>query len=670
MDRSFQKSKVGSSKVNQNEDRIPYLPLLNEISKLLSSTTDSCLNISASILSSLKEKLNVCLYSLFLVEHRRPTLILSSTVLVPSQWKSEISKKMAGAYSKLTNHQVDLNQISVMDKLVLEPASHRGEFNGRLGDLTTVPLIVMEKCIGLMGFLPNENAYFAPEDHHFFKVLAHEVAMFVEHDRIQELIASERNRLEAILKNMPSGVLVVNGDGEISLVNPAIESLLGVDAEKLIGHTIKEVVIQTELKELFDMARTGGGDLIAKEMPIRDLKNNATKMVKVHLANVRNHLGEVSGRVLVLDDVTRELEVENLKSEFVSTVSHELRTPMTIIREGVSQILDGLLGETTEEQRQFLTITLQGIDRLNHIVSDLLDISKLESGKTQISEELIDIVAVAKAAITSFVSQVRANGIQIRTFFPAEHVELYADREKISQVFKNLIGNALKFTAKGQIDIAVAEEGNVVECSVSDTGKGIASEDLPKVFDKFQQFGRTAGPGEKGTGLGLAICKGIVELHRGKIWAQSELGKGTKFTFVLPKSTAHDLLTDYVGQHLNHAIQRESFLSIIVLHVSCVDEEGGAIRRPTPALVQGLKKLVRECLRRKGDKAIEETNGLFVVLPETEKENALVVTGRIRQVVDDYLTQQGLAQKIKVAARVASYPEDGATTEELLKKIG
>src|SRR3989338_3833323 len=332
-------------------------------------------------------------------------------------------------------------------------------------------------------------------------------------DQIPEAITKERSRLEALLKSMTSGVLIVNDEKKISLANPAAASILGVEVEKLIGYTIQDAVMQAEVKELFDLAAPADGHLITREIQIQNFKTSTAKIVRAHLSDVSDPLGKRSEKVLILDDITKEKEVENLKSEFVSTVSHELRTPMTIIREGVSQILDGVVGETTEDQRQCLAITLQGIDRLSHIVSDLLDVSRLESGKLQLTQELIDIVGVAKTAIASFTSQLLGNGIQINTQFSKECIELYADRDKVGQVFRNLIGNALKFMQKGRIDIAVIERENAVECSVSDTGKGIAREDLPRVFDKFQQFGRTAGPGEKGTGLGLAICKGIVELH-------------------------------------------------------------------------------------------------------------------------------------------------------------
>lgn len=225
-----------------------------------------------------------------------------------------------------------------------------------------------------------------------------------------------------------------------------------------------------------------------------------------------------------------------MKSDFISTVSHELRTPLTTIREVVSQMLDGIIGATTKEQQEFLTMCLEDIDRLKRIIDNLLDISKIEAGKVEIRKTRWDITALAKTVAAAFIPQSQKKGLEIKTVFAAEGIEVSADKDKITQVLTNLINNALKFTAKGHIEILIVEKDQAVECKVSDTGIGIAAKDLTKLFNKFEQFGRTSGPGEKGTGLGLSIAKGIVELHQGKIWAESELNKGTTFTFVLPKN--------------------------------------------------------------------------------------------------------------------------------------
>ncbi|MCR4337097.1 MAG: HAMP domain-containing histidine kinase [Candidatus Omnitrophica bacterium] len=238
----------------------------------------------------------------------------------------------------------------------------------------------------------------------------------------------------------------------------------------------------------------------------------------------------------IKSEIREQKRVDRIKDEFVSTVSHEIRTPLSIIRETTSQILDGLHGEITSAQKNFLSKTLRNIDRLTKIINDLLDISKIESGKIEIRREKVDLVSLVRDSLVQFTPQIQKKGLQVLNSFSHPHIEISIDKDKITQVFINLLSNSLKFTEQGHIGVGLKEWDNFVECSVMDTGVGVASEDLSKLFNKFIQIGRTDGPGQKGTGLGLAICKGLIELHGGKIWVQSERGQGTQMIFTLPKT--------------------------------------------------------------------------------------------------------------------------------------
>jgi len=231
--------------------------------------------------------------------------------------------------------------------------------------------------------------------------------------------------------------------------------------------------------------------------------------------------------------VTAE-EANKAKSAFLANMSHELRTPMTIIKESLAQVLDGLVGEVTDGQRKMLSMAMNNIDRLARIINNLLDISKLEAGKAVLNREVFDFVTLVREVSAGFHVYVQGREIELRDDFCDEKIEIMADRDKIIQVLTNLMGNAFKFTEKGYIAVAVVLRGDYAECSVADTGKGISQDDLPKVFSKFQQFGRQYGPGAKGTGLGLAISKGIVELHGGTIRVESRMGKGIRFIFTIP----------------------------------------------------------------------------------------------------------------------------------------
>lgn len=236
-----------------------------------------------------------------------------------------------------------------------------------------------------------------------------------------------------------------------------------------------------------------------------------------------------------LAEANRRLaEAARLKDEFVALVSHELRTPMAVIKEGVCQLLDGLCGEITGDQRDTLTITLRNVDRLKFLIEDLLDISKIEAGKMPITRQPFDLQELLEDVSRTFRDRVEEKGLKLQIQPSRGPVRVNVDRERIAQVFVNLVGNAVKFTDQGKVEVSLEGRNGQILCCVSDTGPGIASENLPKLFEKFQQFQRMGKSGEMGTGLGLAVCKGIVELHGGKIWAESTPGRGCRFFFTLP----------------------------------------------------------------------------------------------------------------------------------------
>ena len=238
-----------------------------------------------------------------------------------------------------------------------------------------------------------------------------------------------------------------------------------------------------------------------------------------------------------LKAASRQLkELGELKSGFVAQMSHELRTPLAIIREGISQVLDGICGQANEKQRGTLSIVLRNIDRLGRLIEDLLDISRIETGKLGVWKEPFDLVDLVQEVSRAFLPKAQEKGLEMKARFPRQKVQVHADREKIFQIFSNLLANAVKFTQKGSIEICIEDSAEAVACSVSDTGPGIAQENIPRLFNKFEQLHESTGAtGERGTGLGLAICKGIVDLHGGKIWVESTLPQGARFIFTLPK---------------------------------------------------------------------------------------------------------------------------------------
>lgn len=232
----------------------------------------------------------------------------------------------------------------------------------------------------------------------------------------------------------------------------------------------------------------------------------------------------------------RELKkIDELKSDFIATVSHELRTPLSITKEGICLVLDKIPGEINTKQQQILTTAKANIDRLANIINELLDISRIEQGKMVLYKKRVNVSALIREAASAFEKRFEEKRIYVKVKLPKQDISILADADKLMQILTHLLKNALRFTQKGFVEISLKMRKNVIACYVQDTGVGIQKDDLPKIFTKFQQFGRQVGPGEQGTGLGLSIVKRLVELHGGTIRVESEYGKGSRFTFTLPK---------------------------------------------------------------------------------------------------------------------------------------
>lgn len=228
-----------------------------------------------------------------------------------------------------------------------------------------------------------------------------------------------------------------------------------------------------------------------------------------------------------------------VKDELISYVNHELGNPLTIMKEGVSQVVEGVLGDINDQQRKYLSAVLSNIERLQRITEDLLDTTKIEFGKLLLEKTTFDIVVLARETLEIIRKPAEQKHMELRAQFSSNSIMVYADKNRIAQILINLLNNALKYTSQGHIELSIKENHNHIECKVSDTGHGIADSDVPKVFKKFTRFTQKDGEKTKGTGIGLYICKELVEMHGGKIWVETKLDVGTQFIFTIPKTHAH-----------------------------------------------------------------------------------------------------------------------------------
>lgn len=358
----------------------------------------------------------------------------------------------------------------------------------------------------------------------------------------QEALRKAYAQTELLLSSITSILIGINQNGLVTHWNAVAEKTFGIAAREVMNRPFAQCGIKWD----FATVLAGIQECRSKGSPLRlsdlvfERQNGEKRFVGFTLIPLRQDPEGHMEYILYGADITHRKQIEELKNEFISTVSHELRSPLTIIREGVSQVLEGILGQVNKDQKRFLSIALEGIDRLKRIVDDLLDISKIEAGRLELRREWVNMVSLVKGVSLAFQLQAKKKGLKLKTELPKGRLEIHVDKDRTVQVFNNLVSNALKFTEKGRIGILVIDQGNEIECRVSDTGIGIAQADLSKAFGKFQQFSQITSQAEKGTGLGLAISKGIVESQGGHIRVESELGKGTEVIFTLPKTTARE----------------------------------------------------------------------------------------------------------------------------------
>jgi len=343
-------------------------------------------------------------------------------------------------------------------------------------------------------------------------------------------LAAEQRRLQTLVDHMPNGLLMLDGEGRIAMVNQQAEALLGVTRYELLGRPLPDSGLPVEL-----VASLSASQPPEAERYDVSLATPTPRALQVHAAPVIDGQGKRLGLVYVFHDVTREREIDQMKTDFVSLVSHELRTPLTSIIGFAALLLEGEIGPLNATQRRSLTAVHRQAKRLAALISNLLDVSRIEAGQVSLRQEPVDLEAMAQAVLQELQPQARAKNLAMDLVAPPDLPVVRGDPERLTQVLSNLVGNAVKFTPPGgRVELTLDGEEGELKIRVRDTGPGIPLADQPRIFDKFYQVERVATRKSGGTGLGLAIVKGIVEAHGGRIEVESTPGQGASFTVSLP----------------------------------------------------------------------------------------------------------------------------------------
>ncbi len=421
------------------------------------------------------------------------------------------------------------------------------------------PLVSGEEVVGTLLLFHSETDYFTEGHAKLVTAAGTQVANAINNAELYRLITDQANRLgvmlrtqaaeatknEAILKGIADGVLVLDPDRRIVLLNPKAVEILNIDGGSLenepLSHILEHSVSADSDKfirkfyhrflEALELIRLGQE---AAEFRIE----SDSKAVVVTLTPVALGAEEIPSIVSVIRDISREAEIDRIRNEFISTVSHELRTPMTSIK-GYADLLmsgDKQVGDLNPTQQRFVKVIQSNANRLTDLVNDILEISRIETGRVKLELETLNLADIINEVTVMFEGQLVRKSVNLSVALAADLPPVFADKARLMQILVNLIGNAWQYTSEGG-DVTVRANvlnDEFVQIDVIDTGIGIVEKDLDFIFDRFFRSERTEVQVVDGTGLGLSITKSFVDMLGGEIWAKSKLDAGSTFSFTLP----------------------------------------------------------------------------------------------------------------------------------------
>jgi PAS domain S-box-containing protein len=418
--------------------------------------------------------------------------------------------------------------------------------------LLAAPLLTGSEVVGAIILYDAEPDHFTPAHQRMFDAIAAQVAIAVSNAEMFQLLREAADRLgkllrtqqleaaksHAILEGVADGVMVTDAQGEITLFNAAAERILQLQRTDVIGRSVFELpgifgLAGTSWPRLTELWGQGIGE--DEEGVLYDERLEMDeRVVSMRVAPVVRQ-GTFEGTVAVFRDITKDVEVDRMKSEFVSSVSHELRTPMTSIKGYIDLLYSGMAGPISEEQKRFLEVVRANADRLTLLLNDLLDISRIETGRLKLSIESIDVRDIVDLVVSNHRPEADKRQQSLINTVEGPLPLVCADPDRTTQILTNLVSNAIYYTpVGGTVTVGAEAAEDFVNIYVRDTGVGIREEDKAKLFTRFFRADTPLVQARSGTGLGLAIVKSIVELHGGQIWFDSTYGQGSTFSFSLP----------------------------------------------------------------------------------------------------------------------------------------
>jgi len=403
-----------------------------------------------------------------------------------------------------------------------------------------IPLVLADENLGLL--LVEEEKKFKQEG--LLAILdsfADSAALALENAHLYGETLKTSENYRTILEQMGDGILMIDPNHQISFYNEVAQELLGFSREEILEKEEHEVLNIFSLKgkrlsgeEECLIANMGRSGVFSGEALIETLGKGRLP-VFLHARTIHNVKQEIVGTVLIFRDITKELELERTRREFVAMASHELRTPLTGIKGFLDMILEGDVGKISTKVRAHLMSAYESTERMIRLVEDLLAASRVERGKIEFRLQNIDLLPPISEVVADLSEAAKRKGIFLKLESPPRKLpQISADPDKLREILTNIVGNAIKFTDEGGVTISLQIKGNSLITLVKDTGIGIAKRDLPHIFKRFYTVETTLARERHGTGLGLYIARQLVEGMGGRIWLESRLGRGSTFSFSLP----------------------------------------------------------------------------------------------------------------------------------------
>jgi PAS domain S-box-containing protein len=373
---------------------------------------------------------------------------------------------------------------------------------------------------------------FSPED---LRVV---ISRAIEYIRTLEDIAHEKSRMRVLINHISDGVMATDGQKKVALANPAFLRLIGHRGEDTIGISVQDLIREEKLLKMVDEALAMPPDIfseLTEEFNKGAVAEDKETVLGVRCVPFRDRLNRNLGTVTVMHDITALKKMDKMKSDFVSMVAHEIKSPMNSVLALVKVIQDGLAGDLTEKQKEILGRVSEKIKGLSDLASELLDLSRIESGLITLEKEKLQVGSLLGDQVAFAQTKAQSKGIVLELKSAPDLPPILANKRTIEEVISNLLTNAVKYTPEGgKVTVSAEAERDYVHLSVKDTGFGITEEDLGRIFERFYRVKNDKTRFISGTGLGLAIVKSIVEAHHGSVRVESEIDRGSTFHVLLP----------------------------------------------------------------------------------------------------------------------------------------